>query len=195
MAASNDFFNTDATHPPQRVNGPPFDAATSLIDGTAANTVSWYTGEAGSSPARETATARIDTSINVSYGMRANEEGIRFTLQNLAVQAASTFSSSDPAAADRAIALNQRLNANYAGPPGMQSIQNIATELAGAQSSLVAASDRHRQTGATLQDLKQQITGVSNEEVGSQILALQTRLTASLQTTSMLYKMSLVNFL
>ncbi|HWM83679.1 MAG TPA: flagellar biosynthesis protein FlgL [Pseudolabrys sp.] len=196
MAAADDFFNTDATHPPQRVNGPPFDTATSLVDGTTANTVSWYTGEAGSSSARGTATARIDTSITVSYGMRANEEGIRFILQNLAVQAASTYSGSDPAVdAERATALNARLNANYAGPPGMQSIQNIAAELAGAQSSLVAASDRHRQTAATLQDLQQQITGVSNEEVGSQILALQTRLTASLQTTSMLYQMSLVNFL
>ena len=28
MAASNNFFNTDASHPPQRVNGPPFDTAT-----------------------------------------------------------------------------------------------------------------------------------------------------------------------
>jgi len=195
MAAADNFFNTDDAHPPQRVAGPPFDTATALVDGTDANTVSWYTGEAGASPARGTATARVDSSISVSYGMRANEEGIRFMLQNLAVQAASTYSSSDADAPDRATALNSRLNANYAGPPGMQRIQSIATDLAGAQSSLVAASDRHQQTAATLNNLQQQITGVSNEEVGSQILALQTRLTASLQTTSMLYQMSLVNFL
>jgi flagellar hook-associated protein 3 FlgL len=57
VAAANSFFNTDAAHPPQRVNGPPFATATSLIAGTAANTVSWYTGEAGTALARTTATA------------------------------------------------------------------------------------------------------------------------------------------
>ena len=41
----------------------------------------------------------------------------------------------------------------------------------------------------------QQITGVSNEEVGSELLALQTRMQASMQTTSMLYRTSLVNYL
>ena len=77
VAAGNNFFNTDATHPPQRVNGPPFNTATSLVDGTPSNTVTWYTGEAGSAPARSTATARIDQSITVNYGMRANEQALR----------------------------------------------------------------------------------------------------------------------
>jgi hypothetical protein len=42
IAAGNDFFDTDASNPPQRVDGPPFDTATAMIDGTAANTVQWY---------------------------------------------------------------------------------------------------------------------------------------------------------
>ena len=41
----------------------------------------------------------------------------------------------------------------------------------------------------------EEIEGVSNEEVAAQILALQTRLQASLQTTSLLYQTSLVNYL
>ncbi len=41
----------------------------------------------------------------------------------------------------------------------------------------------------------EQIEGVSNEEVAAQILALQTRLQASLQTTSLLFQISLVNYL
>ena len=57
------------------------------------------------------------------------------------------------------------------------------------------ATSRHQQTSATLQDYLQQITGVSNEEVGSQILALQTRMQASMQTTAMLFQTSLVNYL
>jgi len=195
MAASNDFFNADAAHPAQRVDGPPFDTATALRDATASDTVSWYTGEAGSGSARGTAQAGIDTSINVSYGMRASEQGIRNILQNIAVAAVTTYSAGDPNAADINTAFQQRLTANLNVPQGVQSIQSIQAELAGAQSSLKAATGRHQQTTATLSSLQQQITGVSNEEVGSQILALQTRLSASLQTTSMLYQLSLVNFL
>lgn len=195
MAASNDFFNTDATHLPQRVDGPPFDTATALRAATATDTVSWYTGEAGSGSARDTARANIDQSIGVSYGMRANEQGIRNILQNIAVAAVTTYSAGDPNAADLNTAYQQRLTANLNVPQGVQSIQSIQAELAGAQSSLKAATERHQQTAATLSSLQQQITGVSNEEVGSQILALQTRLSASLQTTSKLYQLSLVNFL
>ena len=50
VAASNDFFNIDGTHPPQRVAGPNFATATSLEAGTPANTVSWYIGEMGADP-------------------------------------------------------------------------------------------------------------------------------------------------
>ena len=41
----------------------------------------------------------------------------------------------------------------------------------------------------------EQIEGVPTEEVAAQILALQIRLQASLQTTSMLYQTSLVNYI
>ena len=113
----------------------------------------------------------------------------------LAVAAATTYSASDPTATAKNTALQQRLTATLNVPQGVQSIQNIQAELAGAQSSLKAASDRHQQTSATLSNLQEQINGVSNEEVGSQILALQTRMQASLQVTASLYKISLVNFI
>ena len=51
------------------------------------------------------------------------------------------------------------------------------------------------QATATLNDYLQQIEGVSNEEVGSEILALQTRMQASMQTTAILFQTSLVNYL
>ena len=73
MAAANNFFSSD---PPQRVSGPPYDTATSLVSGTAANTVFWYTGENGSTPARQTATAQVGPSTTIAYGMRANEQAI-----------------------------------------------------------------------------------------------------------------------
>ena len=40
IAASDNFFNIDATHPPLRVGGPPFASATALVAGTSADTVS-----------------------------------------------------------------------------------------------------------------------------------------------------------
>jgi flagellar hook-associated protein 3 FlgL len=195
MAASSDFFNVDSTHPPQRVAGPPFDTATAMVAGTAANTVTWYTGEAGTDPARSTAVARVDPSITVSYGVRANEQGIRWVVQSVAALAAMTFSQSDPNAAARSTALNQRAAAALDVPPGVQKIEGITADLAGAQVTLTSAADRHKQTKTTLADMIDQIEGVSNEEVASRIIALQTRLQASLQTTSLLYKTSLVNYL
>ena len=80
MAAANNFFNVDAGQPPMRVNGPPFDSATSLIAGTPANTVTWYTGEMGTDLARGTAVAKVDDALTVSYGARANEQAIRATI-------------------------------------------------------------------------------------------------------------------
>ena len=194
VAASNDFFDADTNNPPQRVNGPPFDTATGMVAGTAANSVIWYTGEAGSDPARATATARIDQSLVVSYGARANEDGIRALVQNAATLAAVTISPSNPNASDLSAALGQRLTGNL-NASGVQTISDIETDLAGAQTSLNATKDRQQQTSATLGDFLQQIQGVSNEDVGAQILALQTRMQASMQTTAMLFQTSLVNYL
>lgn len=194
VAASNDFFDADVNNPPQRVGGPPFNTATGMVAGTAANTVIWYTGDTGSDPARATATARIDQSLVVSYGARANEDGIRTLVQNVATLAAVTISPGNPNAADLSAALGQRLTSNLSAP-GVQTITDIETDLASAQVSLSAAKDRHQQTSATLGDFLQQIQGVSNEDVGAQILALQTRMQASMQTTAMLFQTSLVNFL
>ncbi len=195
IAASNDFFNIDASNPPQRVTGPLFGDATALVAGTAADTVSWYTGELATDPVRASATAQVDPSITVSYGMRANEEGIRWIVQNVAVLAAMTFSPSDPDALARSSALNFRAGAALDVPPGTQKVDDIRAELAGAQVTLAAATDRHRQTKSTLADMLQGIEGVSNEDVAAKIMTLQTRLQASLQTTSLLYQTSLVNYI
>ena len=90
MQASNEFFNADVNNPPLRVDGPPFDSSTGLVAGTSANSVIWYTGETGTDPARSSATARIDPSLTVNYGVRANEQGIRSLLQGVATMAAVT---------------------------------------------------------------------------------------------------------
>jgi hypothetical protein len=109
VAAGDDFFNTDASNPPQRVGGPPFNTATALVNGTAANTVDWYLGDDATDDPRSTAVARADQSLTVTYGARANEQALRFTVQSIAVYAAVTYSAVDPNAAEQDAALRDRL--------------------------------------------------------------------------------------
>jgi flagellar hook-associated protein 3 FlgL len=195
IQASSDFFNISVTTAPSRVAGPPFGTATSLVAGTPSNTVFWYTGENGSAPARSTSVARIDPSISISYGLRANEQGIRWIVQNIAVLAATTYSATDPNAKASYLALNQRAATQLGIPTGVQKIDDIQADLANANATATAASDRHRQTQNTLTNLLQTIEGISQDQVGAQILAMQTTLQASLQTTAKIAQMSLINYL
>lgn len=195
VTASNDFFNADTSSPPQRVAGPPYDTATSLTAGTAANTVIWYTGEDGAGSARSSASTRIDPSLVVSYGTRANESALRNLVQNVATLAAVTISPSDPNGAALSTALGQRLSTAMSGGPGVQTISDIETELAGAQASMNSSKSTHQQTSATLTNMLQGITGISNEQVGAELLSLQNQMAATMQTTAMLYQTSLVNYL
>jgi flagellar hook-associated protein 3 FlgL len=183
-----------ATRPPLRVSGSPL-TATALVSGTPANTVSWYTGEAGPGSARATATARIDQSVTVQYGARANETAIRSQLQSLAVLAAVTTTPTNPNAAAQVAALSQRVAQNLAPQPGQQTIQDIQSDFATAQSTMKDAASRQQQTQAMLQNIVDQAESVSPDQVASQILALQTSLQASYQTTAMLSQLSLTKFL
>jgi flagellar hook-associated protein 3 FlgL len=190
MAASNDFFGD----PPQRVSGSPLSSATSLTDGTA-DTVSWYTGADASGSVRSSAVARIDPTTTVSYGTQANEEAIRWIVQNVAVLAATTYSASDPNAAASYSDLNQRVNSALSIPAGTQNIDDIEASLASAQTAMTAATSQHQQTSNTLTNLLQSIEGVDTTEIGTQILSLQTSLSASLSTTARLAQLNLINYL
>jgi flagellar hook-associated protein 3 FlgL len=198
VAAANDFFDVDAANPPRRVAGPPFATATALVAGTPANTVTWYTGELQNGPtdtARQTAVARVDTVLNVPYGMRATEPAIRRTVQDIAIFAASTFSPSAPDDLARYQALTSRLGPGLSGGVGQQKITDISADLATAQGTLGVAKDRHQESSAILSNMLGQIENAPIDEVGAKVLALQTSLQASLQTTAQLFKLSLVNFL
>jgi flagellar hook-associated protein 3 FlgL len=190
------FSGTPSANPaPLRVNGPPFATATNLIGGTPTNTVSWYTGEVGSDPARGTAVARIDQTITVQYGARANEQALRYQLQNIAVYSAVTSDASNPNSKAQINALQQRISANLAPQTGQQSIQDMQAEFAGAQNAIKASTDRQTQLKGMAQTMLDQIEGINQDEVATKILALQTSLQASYQTTSMLYQTTLTKFL
>jgi flagellar hook-associated protein 3 FlgL len=195
IAAGNDFFDTDASNPPQRVDGPPFDTATAMIDGTAANTVQWYMGDNATDDPRSTAVARADTSLTVSYGARANEHALRISIQSMAIFSAVSFTGSDPNEQAQYNALKTRLGSAIQGTATEQKLSDIAGQLAGAQIALDNAKDRHQQTNTTLENLLQSVEGATTEEVAAQILAMQTNLQATLQTTALLLRTTLLQYL
>jgi hypothetical protein len=190
IAAANNFFSD----PPQVISGSPY-TATSLVDGTAANTVLWYTGENGSTPASETASAQVGQSTTVDYGMRATEPAITSLLANVAVLAATTYSASDPNAQASYEALCQSVQQNLSGTSGTQSISDIEAGLANAQTTVTNATTMNTQTQTTLQDMLQGIEGVNQNQIGEDILTLQNNLSASMSVTARLAQMSLVNYL
>ena len=119
----------------------------------------------------------------MSYGTRANETGIRNLVQNVATLAAVTVSPSDPNASGLERGARPAADRQFSAP-GVQTISDIETQLAGAQISMSSMKAQHQQTSATLTDMLQRITGVSNEQVGSELLTLQTHMQASMQTTA-----------
>jgi flagellar hook-associated protein 3 FlgL len=183
-----------AAQPPLRVSGSPLGSATSLVNGSA-NTVSWYTGNTGPGSARSTATIRVDQAQSVQFGAQANEQAIRQVLQSVAVYAATTTSPTGVNSGAEVSALSQRVAANLTPQAGQQTISDIQTDFADAQTTMKDAQARQTQSTNALQTLIDQTEGISQDQVASEILQLQNSLQASYQTTSMLSQLSLVKFL
>jgi len=191
-------FSTTATAtvPPLRVGGSPLGSATSLVSGTPTNTISWYTGNPGpTATARASATARVDTSVKIEYGIQADEPAIRSQLQALAVFSAVTTSTTNPNGAGQVSALSLRVTQALTAQPGKQTIQDIQTDLATAQATISDATARQKQAKGMLQSIVDQTETISPDQVASQLLALQTSLQASYQTTSILSQLSLTKYL
>ena len=170
-------------------------AATALINGTPANTVFWYTGDNSSASARSSATARIDQATTVSYGTQANEDGIRLLVQNVATLAATKYAANDANAATNYADLNQRINTQLGVPVGRQNITDIEASLANVQATIASTQSQHQQTTNVLTNMLQSIEGVDQNQIGVQIFALQTSLSASLSATARLSQISLLNYL
>ena len=188
------FPGGQATAAPLRVSGSPLGSATSLVNGSA-STVQWYTGNSGPGSARASSTVRIDSSQVVQFGARANEQAIRQALQSVATYAAVSVSPSGTNSPAEISALSQRVAASLTPQPGQQTISDIQTDFATAQTAMKDAQARQTQTQTALQNLISDTEGIDQNQVASQILQLQTNLQASYQTTAMLSQLSLVKFL
>lgn len=196
VQASNEFFDTAGGAAPQRVVGPPFATATALAADTSyANTVQWYKGTNDSSSARADASARVDSTVVVDYGMRANEQAFSWAIRQMAVTASVDVSAGT--ATDSAVhsAVLQRTKANLGYPNGTQSIEGVEVEFASASQTATQAGTRHTAMAATYQKVVDGTLNSDQTEVATQLLALQTQMQASYQATSILYKLSLTSYM
>jgi len=181
-----------AVQPPLRVG--PGSPPTTLVSG-ASDTVAWYTGNSGPGSARDSSVARIDSSETVDFGAQANEQAIRTQLQNIAVFAAFTASPTGTNSAAQVSALSASIATNLTPQAGQQSISDIQTDFANAQTQIQAATARQTQTQTMMQNMIASTEQVSPDQVASELLAVQNSLQASYQATSMLAQLSLTKYL
>jgi hypothetical protein len=161
---------------------------------TARSTLKWYKGEDDGGPDRETAQLRVDTTQVVGTGARANEDAISTFLAQLGVLADARFQNT-PVDRERYQSLTGRIRDNLSPPYGQPRLEELVTDLGAATATLQGAKDRHRVAANMLQDTLDKVEQASTEETAAIMLNLQTRMQASYQTTSMLSRLSLVNYL
>jgi len=218
FAASSDFFTSaaDSNTGPRRIDlsssaGGSYATAMGYESAAdAANdTVQWYTGgNAAEADARATVTTKVDDTISVNYGAQANEFGFTQLIRSLAVQSISNYSTDTTVASganesglDRSKAqydaVAARVNTNLStlqnGKQG--SIAAMGVDLGLTQTTLKNVSDRHSGYSAQLQTVLSDAEDADPNEVASQLLDLQTRLSASYSAISMLSQLQLSYYL
>lgn len=195
FAAADNFFNSQG-QPVQRVQGPNYATATALVTADPTTTIIWYKGEDAAN-ARATVKAKIDDTANINYGAQANESGTLALVRSLAVVAIQSFTNADTTSEGRFDAVANRnfsrLSETHNNEPG--SIEMLGVELGNTAANVDSIAKRQDSYKAQLQGLLDGIESVSKEEVAMEMLALQTRLQASYQATSLVSSLSLVNYL
>jgi flagellar hook-associated protein 3 FlgL len=193
MLAATEFFNASPSTPPQRVIPPAANSA-GMQAGTSANSLIWYKGDDTAPSARQTAAVRVDSAQTIGTGAQANEAPIRTILAQFGVLANETFTTS---AADKAryLRLTDAVRNNLSPTGTTPNITDIGVELGNAASAMNTAKERHKATEAMLRTSLDTIELATPEETAAAVLTLNTRLQASYQTTSLISKLSLVNFL
>ncbi len=197
MRASRDFFAGSNNNQPLRIPGPgPYTTVTAPpAAGAPGATLIWYKGDDDATvSARNTAPLQIDQGQVVATGARANEQAFREGLAAFAAFSAMGFPANDANNRDRYEALTDRIRTTLSFVT-TQKPSDIGVEIAAAQTSMANAKDRHRTTINMLEAARGDVEDANQEEVATSILTLQTRLQASYQTTSILSRLTLTNYL
>ena len=190
MQAGNDFFS----NPPTRVDGPPYDAATATVAGTANNTVFWYQGDA-SGTAGNNFIATVGDGSQIAYGARADQSALSTVVKNAAILAAVSYTGTDSTEAGAYSQLVKRTGSslNYNG--GGQTLQGVITDL-GLKSSTLDTTQTNLQTQiSTSQSVLSDTQNADPYDVATKLNTLMTQLQASYQVTASLSKLSLVSYL
>lgn len=195
FAAAENFFNAQG-QPVQRVQGPTFATATALVTADPTTTVLWYKGEDAAN-ARETVKAKIDDTATVSYGAQANESGTLAVMRSLATLAIQSFTNADTTSQGRfdAVASRNFTRLSEGHNNELGSIEMVSVEMGNAMANVDSIAKRQDGYKSQLEGLLEGIESVPKEEVAMEMLALQTRLQASYQATSLIASLSLVNYL
>jgi flagellar hook-associated protein 3 FlgL len=200
IQTATDFFSASTTNQnPPRVAAPvppaTYADATAFAAPGSRPTLIWYAGDDASTPsARDTAAIRVDETQVVGTGARANEPAIVSLLAQLGAVIGQSFGTSGQDQA-RYEALADRARTNLSPSLFQPNVEDIAVELGNAAAAMNAAKEKHNSVENMLLGTLDEVENAKPEEVGAAILALQTRLQASYQATSILSQLSLVNYL
>ncbi|MFD1251539.1 flagellar hook-associated protein FlgL [Devosia equisanguinis] len=200
-AAADDFFSADGV--PRRIdlsNG--IENAKGWAPTTGFDsrpTIKWYNGEIGTpgDNPRLSATAQVDDSTKVGYGVRANENGLRQMVMTLAAMSIQEYDLSDTTSQGRFSAMVERQVTNFSTDTATNdsSVEQITLQLGVVRATVGTAQARNVQFTGQLETLLGEVEQVRMEETVMQLLAIKTRLEASFQTTATVAGLSLVNYL
>jgi flagellar hook-associated protein 3 FlgL len=194
LRASQDFFAGSTTPglAARRIAGSP-ETATGFEETAQATTLAWYRGEVTADP-RGSAAVPLGDGRSAKVGATADEPAFRNALAAMAAMAGETF---DPGSLDdaRFTALSTRVQAALTPKEGAQTVADVSAELSRASADMATAQADRKSATAILQDAIDGVEGIDTAEVAQRLVDLQTRLQASYQTTAMLSRLSLVNFL
>ncbi|WP_305983972.1 flagellar protein [Roseibium sp. MMSF_3544] len=194
--ASDEFFTTFGGEEPQRVDGPPYDTATAQIAG-GSTTVEWYTGRnTATTDARADKNAVIDSNLTASYGVRANETALQELVQSLATFVAADFSGGTQTDEEYYNALSSNLR-SLLQPVGVDQsgIVDISTDIAITHRTVSLTSERHVQMKSTYEGTIAEIEGIDQNQVAAEILTLQNNLEVSYRASSILFNLSLSDYI
>jgi flagellin-like hook-associated protein FlgL len=201
-AAGANFFNTYQGQAPQRVDatsgGGSLATATSLVAGTTGptgNTVAWYTGDQSATNPRLDATAQVNTQISINFGVRANEPGFAYQVQQLAI--ASAFNASSGTATTKAAyeSLTSKIQTNLFNPPITDTISGIQTDLADAYATANTAKTNLTTQAGTYQTMVSNVENTNTDTAVTSLAALQTQMQASYEASNILLHMSLATYI
>lgn len=186
--AANNFFESN---PPQRVNGAPFTAATSLVDGTSTNSVIWYSGDSSNRPA---ALAKIGDNETVAYGVRADDSSIVSLLKTTALLSVTSFATDTAEDSKHYAELVERV-ADTVSFKGKRSPLDALMEMGFLQAKIDVAKQQANTSISVQQSIVDERENADSFDVGARLSVIQTQLQAAYQVTARVNSLSLLDFL